>query len=281
MVATSRFLYSAPLVPWRDAKLDKLHAVWLQVERAAWRLPPGYTSVPLLLPSRCGGCPVAHPKVSMMQALAKHIEPLVALPYELRETTIRRFKRLCDKCLCHNERELAALLAEERQLRACPLARFLRLCGQLNVPVKLPACISLAVAGRDDSWYALRVHLQATAAATGASDQQKADLAIVTESWPAIQRRFRSKGVCCPRQLHVDPRSSPVVWLVPNTMSRNPHWLKPLRRALSYADAQRLFFSFIEWREHRQQQSIRLCCTTCSVGSRIAGSGGTNRAAVC
>ncbi len=39
MVATSRFRYSAPLVPWRDAELVKLHAVRLQVERAAWRLP--------------------------------------------------------------------------------------------------------------------------------------------------------------------------------------------------------------------------------------------------
>ncbi len=116
----------------------------------------------------------------MMQALAKHIEQLVALPDELRKTTIRRFKRLCDKCGCHNEWELAAYLAEERQPRACSLARFLRLCGQLDVPVKLPACISLAVAGRDVSCYALPVHLQATAAAAGASDQQKADLALAT-----------------------------------------------------------------------------------------------------
>ena len=104
----------------------------------------------------------------MVQALAKHIEQLVALPDELRETTIRRFKRLCDKCGCHNERELAAYLAEERQPRACPLACFLRLCGQLEVPIKLPACISLAVAGRDVSWYALRVHLQAAASAADA-----------------------------------------------------------------------------------------------------------------
>ena len=82
---------------------------------------------------------MAHPKVIMVQALAKHIEQLIALPDELRETTIRRFTRLCDKCGCHNERELAAYLAEERQPRACPLACFLRLCGKLEVPVKLPA----------------------------------------------------------------------------------------------------------------------------------------------
>ncbi len=126
--------------------------------------------------------------------LAKHIEQLVALPDELRETTVRRFKRLCDKCGCHTEGELAAYLAEERQPRACPLACFLRLCGQLKVPVKLPACISLAVAVRDVSWYALRVHLQATASDADTSDQQKSDVATVTESWPVIRRQFRSKG---------------------------------------------------------------------------------------
>ncbi len=44
----------------------------------------------------------------MIQALAKHIEQLVALPDELRETTIRKYKELCDSCGCHNARELAA-----------------------------------------------------------------------------------------------------------------------------------------------------------------------------
>ncbi len=99
MVAGSRFRYSAPLVPWTDG----LHRVWLQDQRAAWRLPPGYPSAPLSIPSARGGCPDAHPVVPMVQALAKHIEQLVALPDELRETTIRRYKRLCDSCGCHNE----------------------------------------------------------------------------------------------------------------------------------------------------------------------------------
>ena len=31
LVATSRFRYSAPLVPWTDAELNDLHRVWLQV----------------------------------------------------------------------------------------------------------------------------------------------------------------------------------------------------------------------------------------------------------
>ena len=94
MMTTSRFRYSAPLVPWTDVELDRLHAVWLQVQRAAWRLPPGYPSAPFLLPSARGGCPEAHPVVPMVQALAKHIEQLVALPDELRETTIRKYKKL-------------------------------------------------------------------------------------------------------------------------------------------------------------------------------------------
>jgi hypothetical protein len=55
----------------------------------------------------------------MVQALAKHIEQLVALPDALRETTIRRFKKLCDSCGCHNERELAAAgLLEPKRGRA-------------------------------------------------------------------------------------------------------------------------------------------------------------------
>ena len=38
MVAASRFRYSAALVPWSDAALDKLSQIWMQVERAAWKL---------------------------------------------------------------------------------------------------------------------------------------------------------------------------------------------------------------------------------------------------
>jgi hypothetical protein len=60
MMTTDRFLYSAPLVPWTDAELDRLNAVWLQVQRAAWRLPSGYPSALFLPPSARWGCPEAH-----------------------------------------------------------------------------------------------------------------------------------------------------------------------------------------------------------------------------
>ncbi len=80
-------------------------------------------------------------------------------------------------------------MAEERQPWACPLACFLRLChcGQLEAPVKLPVCVSMAVAGRDVSWYALLVHLQAATAAADSSAQLQADVAIKAKSWQAIR----------------------------------------------------------------------------------------------
>ncbi len=115
-------------------------------------LPPGHPSQPLLFPRAVGGCPEAHRVVARIQP-AKHIEQLVALPDELRLTTIRKFKKqkLCDSCGCHKERELGSYLAEERRRRVCPLACLLRTCSQLQYQIKLPACLSLGVAGLDIS----------------------------------------------------------------------------------------------------------------------------------
>jgi hypothetical protein len=139
MVATSRFRYSAPLVSWTDAELEKLHAKWLQVHRVAWRLPPGFPSAPLMFPSADGGTPrgTHGPGAGTREAC-------LALPDELRETCIRKFRKLCERCGCNNERELASHLAEEGRPRACPLERLFRACRQRWMEVKLPACLSLA-----------------------------------------------------------------------------------------------------------------------------------------
>ena len=242
MVATSRFRYSAPLVPWTDAELDKLHAKWLQVHRAAWRLPPGFPSAPLMFPSADGGCPVAHPLVPMVQALAKHVEQLVALPDELRETCIRKFRKLCESCGCNNERELASHLAEEGRPRACPLARLFRACGQLQMEIHLPACLSLGLAGRDTSWHALLMHLRQKAGHAETDRQLAEDVDTVARAWAAIRRRFGRRGVRTPRQLILDPRATTVLWLVPERMGKkSPQWLEPLRRALRVVETRRLF----------------------------------------
>jgi hypothetical protein len=230
MVATSRFRYSAPLVPWADAELDKLHAKWIQIHRTA----PSFASAPLMFPSADGGCPVAHPVVLMVQALAKHVEQLVALPDELREICIRKFRKLYESCGCNNERELASALAEEGRPRACPLARLFRACGQLQMEIHLPACLFLGMAGRDTSWHALLMHLRQKAGHAETDRQLAEDVDTVARAWAAIRRRFRRRGVRTPRQLNLDPRATTVLWLMPERMGKkNPPWLEPLRALLS------------------------------------------------
>ncbi len=64
---------------------------------------------------------MTHPAVPMVQALVKHVEQLVALPDGLRETCIRKFRKLCESCGCNNERGIASHLMEEGRPRACPL----------------------------------------------------------------------------------------------------------------------------------------------------------------
>ena len=163
MVAAARFRYSAALVPWTDAELDQLHKVWLQVHRAAWRLPPGFASAPFVLPEAQAGLTVPHPRVVLIQALTTLIEQLCALPDELRQQTVSRYRRLCDRCGCHNERELAEHLMEQNTPPRCPVARLLRLSGQLGVQVRLPACLSSATRQRELSWHGLLRHLRSGA----------------------------------------------------------------------------------------------------------------------
>ena len=169
-----------------------------------------------LLPSVQGGDPIGHPRVVLTQALAKHIEQLVALPDELLRETIARYKQLCDTCGCHNEQELSEALSVERKPRRCPLARFLRLrvCGQLGVQARLSACLSLGKAEREASWHSLLMHLSRRASASDADAGFRSDVELVTASWAAIRRCFRGQGVRQPRQLVLDPRVQPAVWLI-------------------------------------------------------------------
>ena len=171
MVASGRFRYSAALVPWTDAELDRLHRAWLQVHRAAWRLSPGFASAPFLLPEQKGGCPVAHPRVLMIQALTTHIQQLCALPDELRQNTINRYRRLCERCGCHTEREPAEYLRECRTPPRCPIACLLRACGQLGVQIRPSAVLSSAKVQPELRWHGLLQHLRGRASAAEAEAQ--------------------------------------------------------------------------------------------------------------
>jgi hypothetical protein len=172
-----------------------------------------------------------------MQALAKHVEQLVALPDELSETAICKYKWLRDSCGCHNELELAAYFAVEQRPRADPIACLIRACGQLQAQIKLPACFSLGVAGRDTRWQALLMHLRMQASAPGASQQLVEDVDAVARTWAAIRRRFRHRGVRMPRQLLLGSSFG----LVPEIMRKKPAWLEPFRRARRVVDCKRLF----------------------------------------
>ena len=240
-VATARFRYCAPLIPWTDAELDQVHRCWLQVHRASWRLPPGYPSSPLQLPSDHGGTPVAHPRVILIQALAKHVEQLVALPDEIRASTIERYRKLCTACGCHNPRELATALAAESKPRQCPIARLMRACGQLQVQIRLPACLTIGKEERETSWFSLLTHLQQRANTPEATDRFKLDLAVVTSAWPSIRRHYRRRGIRAPRQLVRDPRAPTAWWSLEGTNKRKATWLEPLERTLQHANTTLLF----------------------------------------
>mmetsp|Transcript_37221 Transcript_37221/g.99058 ORF Transcript_37221/g.99058 Transcript_37221/m.99058 type:complete len:2324 (+) Transcript_37221:2749-9720(+) len=200
MVAASRFRYSAPLVPWTDGELDRLHKIWLRVHKTAWTLPVSFPASPLSLPPASGGCPLTHPKVVMVQALATHIEKLVALPDHIRETTIRKYRKLCEECGCNNERELSECLASERLPRTCPIARLLRVCGQLGVNIRLPRCLIPNKSSRDTSWFGLKCRL----IASSTESPFAGDALLVSRFLPEVVRCFRAKGISCPRQLCAD-----------------------------------------------------------------------------
>ena len=238
MVCAARFRYSAALVPWTDADLEKLFKIWMQVEKATWRLPPGFPSASFQLPVDSAGAPLEHPRVTLIQALATHVRQLVALPDELRESTIARYRRLCELCGCHNERELATLLSAEAKPRSCPIARLLRACGQMGIDIKLPDVLTAGKMAREVSWYALRVHMRSM---VGSDMRLLEDLRCVERHWSHMLKRFRERGVFAPRQLLADRCADPIVWLLPSQLSRNPGWLAPLRRLLQTVRVHGLF----------------------------------------
>jgi hypothetical protein len=59
------------------------------------------------------------------------------------------------------------------------------------------------------------IHLSRRASTSDADEDFRSDLELVTASWAAIQRSFRGRGIKQPRQLVLDPRARPAIWLLP------------------------------------------------------------------
>ena len=229
-VASSRFRYSAPLVPWSDAQLDKLHASWIGLAKTAWRLPPGFPAAPLSFPASQGGIPVPHPKVYLVQALATHLEQLVALPDELRAQTVRAYRQLCLETGCNTAQQLADTLSAERRPRQCPIARFLRVCGQLGLEVRLPKCLSLGPGEEETSWQGLLARIRASAQLASASEQARADFMMVQKRWTAIRLTLVRGGYAQPRMLIRDAKATQPQWRC-EAFRKPSGWLMQIGRA--------------------------------------------------
>ena len=241
MVASSRFRYSATLTPWSDAQLDRLHTRWIGLAKTAWRLPPAFPGAPLLFPTLQGGSPVPHPRVYLVQALATHIEQLVALPDQLRERTIHEYRRLCDDTGCHTSSELIDFLTAERRPRQCPIARLLRACGQLGISVRLPACLSLGPREQETSWHHLYMKVRDLATADTASDAARDDFVLVQRHWNALRLALSRNGYRQPRMLIDGARSNQPKW---RPLAFTQPWRQPLYRLLqqfSFAARRQLF----------------------------------------
>ncbi len=229
LVASSRFRYSAPLVPWSDAQLDLLHRKWVGLSKAAWRLPRSFPAAPLTFPSSHGGTPVPHPRVYLVQALATHVEQLVAFPDDLRDRAIRQYRLLCSDTGCLTVPELIDFLSRERTPRPCPIARLLRVCGQLDLPVKLPDCLSLGPGEHETSWHRLLTCLREHVATQPSNAATRKDLEMVEAKWRDIRLAFKAKGLLQPRALILDTGASHPQWC---ELAFSTPWLRPFHRLL-------------------------------------------------
>jgi hypothetical protein len=81
------------------------------------------------------------------------------------------------------------------------------------------------------------MHLRHKESAPGEDQHLVQDIGTVSQAWAAILRLFRRRGVRAPRQLLMGHSFE----LVPESMSKNPAWLQPLRRALKVVEVKNLF----------------------------------------
>ena len=154
-VATSRFRYSAALVPWTDRQLNKLHSIWIRLQKGAWRLPSSYPGALFKFPEEQGGMPVTHPKVFLLQALTLHVEQLTLHQDDILLCAQLKYKEMLKTHGCHSQQELTQALIESKILPDCPMARLLCLSSNLNLQAKLPFIIT----GNDItqlSWHGLK-----------------------------------------------------------------------------------------------------------------------------
>ena len=73
-----------------------------------------------------------------------HLTSCQPPPYE-------KSRLLCEHTGCHTLQELTDDRSSESQPRQCPIARLVRVYGQVDIPVKLPHSLSLGLSERETS----------------------------------------------------------------------------------------------------------------------------------
>ena len=157
-VATARFRFSASLVPWTDSQLNKLHKLWIRIQKAAWLLPPSCPNIFFWLPQSQAGIPVQHPKVLYLQALKQHIEQLALWDDDVLACSRLQYEHLLKKHGCSSQLQLTNALILQEGSRLCPMAALLRLSRELGMQARIPTYITGPdpIEGETLSWFTLR-----------------------------------------------------------------------------------------------------------------------------
>ncbi|NDC79415.1 MAG: hypothetical protein EBZ67_16330, partial [Chitinophagia bacterium] len=198
MVQEARFRYSAPLARWTDAQLEHLLSIWVANVKAALTLSPGTASCIFTLPPDLGGDPIRAPRVILLQALGSHLHQLVALDDDIRRQAQSAWANLTLHLGTYVPSEMALLLRAEKFPRACPIARFLRVAGQLGVQVTLPLHLTGPIP-EHETWEGLRRRiLHDFEHGVPPTDAEQA----MVDRWADITRPAREAGFATPHALH-------------------------------------------------------------------------------
>lgn len=246
-VATARFRFSAPLVPWTDAQLDKLHKLWIRIEKAAWLLPPSCPNVLFWLPQSQAGVTVQHPKVMYIQALKQHIEQLALWDDDVLACSRLTYERLLKKYGCSSQLQLTNALLLQAGSRLCPMAALLRQGRELGIQVKLPTYITGPDPTGDESlsWFTLRQRIMERMGSDpprSADTNKKAQSAL--KNWIKAITALKLEG---PTDLPWKTKDREPIWIIPLFKSKKLHnnfseliegWGKP-----SYSELKQQIFA--------------------------------------
>ena len=220
-VATARFRYSAALVPWTDGQLNKLHKLWIRLQKGAWRLPPSFPGAVFLFPEEHGGLPVPHPKVFLLQALALHVEQLALWDDDVLACARLQYTRLRSSFGCHSQAELTQALLQRPRSSHCPIARLLRLAGELDLQAKIPALITGEEQPNLLSWFGLKQRISI------AMDHDLACPVLLRRKGESALQKWESAVAALrlptPTALHWKMTDNGPTWIIPPFQGRTLH----------------------------------------------------------